>query len=85
MRTVAASGAAVFCPDCSADMGVSVAEQAYALLQAGILGGVVGLLYDCFRVLRVRIPFRLLGGLLDFLFWVAVTALLFYHAITAFT
>ncbi len=64
-------------------MGISVAEQAHALLQAVLLGGAVGLLYDCFRVLRVRIHLRLLGGLLDILFWTAVTVLLFCHAIAA--
>lgn len=64
-------------------MGMAVAEQAYALLQAILLGAGVGLLYDLFRILRVRIRLRLVGGLLDFFFWVAVTVALFVHAIVA--
>ena len=51
-------------------MGMSVEGQAYALLQAIVLGAAVGLLYDVFRILRARIRLLLVGGLLDFFFWV---------------
>ena len=37
-------------------MTISVAQQAAALAQAAALGLAVGLLYDLFRVLRVRWP-----------------------------
>ena len=45
------------------------------------LGLAIGLLYDCFRVLRVRLHLPLLGGILDLLFWLLVTAALFLHAL----
>ena len=45
-------------------MAVSVADQARALLGAIGLGTAAGLLYDLFRVLRVRIPLRWLGSAL---------------------
>ena len=60
MRMGAGRRAADSCPVCSAEMGISIEEQARALLQAVILGGV-----------------------LDLLFWAAVTAALFIHAVTA--
>ena len=64
MRRAAGTGAACS-PASSAEMGVSVAGQLTALLSALALGGAVGLLYDCFRVLRVRVHLRALGGMLD--------------------
>ena len=64
-------------------MGISLEEQAYALLQAVLLGGALGLLYDVFRVIRVRVRLRLVGGALDLLFWLVVTAALFWHAVSA--
>jgi len=64
-------------------MEVSLAGQALFLAGALLLGAAVGLLYDAFRVLRVRIPFKPLGGLLDLLFWLVVTAALFVYTLTA--
>ena len=52
-----------------------------ALLSALLLGCAVGVLYDCFRVLRCRVRLRLLGGALDLLFWLCVTLALFLHAL----
>lgn len=49
-------------------MGVTVAGQAWSFAAALALGAAVGLLYDLFRVLRVRVRLPLLGGVLDFLF-----------------
>jgi len=43
----------------------------------------VGLLYDLFRSLRVRVTLKLLGALLDLVFWLAVTAALFVYAVAA--
>lgn len=40
-------------------------------------GLAAGLLYDLFRVLRVRVHVPLLGPLLDLLFWITLTAVLF--------
>ena len=45
-------------------MTISVAQQAAALAQAAALGLAVGLLYDLFRVLRVRVALPLLGAVL---------------------
>lgn len=62
-------------------MGISILDQLTALASALALGGAVGLLYDCFRILRCRVRFKPLGGLLDLLFWIAVTLALFFHAL----
>lgn len=43
-------------------MTISVAQQAAALAQAAALGLAVGLLYDLFRVLRVRVALPLLAA-----------------------
>lgn len=64
-------------------MGVTVAGQAWSFAAALALGAAVGLLYDLFRVLRVRVRLPLLGGVLDFLFWALVTVSLFVLAVTA--
>ncbi|OUQ76146.1 hypothetical protein B5E43_12460 [Flavonifractor sp. An100] len=58
-------------------MTVDVLQQGQALCQALLLGGGMGLVYDLFRVLRVRIKVPLLGGVLDLLFWLMATAALF--------
>lgn len=76
MRTTAGSGADSS-PVCCADMTISVAQQAAALAQAAALGLAVGLLYDLFRVLRVRVALPLLGAVLDLSFWIIVTVALF--------
>ena len=62
-------------------MAVSITQQLLALGSAALLGLAVGVLYDCFRILRCRLPLPLLAGLLDLLFWVLVTAALFLHAL----
>jgi spore cortex biosynthesis protein YabQ len=64
-------------------MEISVAEQAAALTGAVALGIGVGALYDLLRLLRRRLRLRLLGSVLDLLFWAAVTAALFLYAIAA--
>ena len=58
-------------------MTISVQQQAQAVVQAVCLGLLVGLLYDLMRIMRVRLKLPFLGAILDFLFWVAVTAVLF--------
>ena len=58
-------------------MTVDVAQQGRALCQALLLGGAMGVVYDLFRVLRVRVKAPLLGPLLDLLFWLAAVAALF--------
>ncbi len=58
-------------------MRVDIAAQGQALLQALGLGLAAGGLYDLLRILRVRIPLRLLSHSLDFLFWMAVTLSIF--------
>ena len=74
---------AVSSPGCCTDMAVSVTGQALAFLGALALGAALGLLYDIFRVLRVRLPWKLLGAVLDLLFWLAVTAALFVYSVAA--
>ena len=58
-------------------MTVDVVQQSRALCQALLLGGAMGVVYDLFRILRVRIKLPLLGPLLDLLFWLTATAALF--------
>ena len=58
-------------------MTVDVVQQGRALCQALLLGGAMGVTYDLFRILRVRVKLPLLGPLLDLLFWMAATAALF--------
>lgn len=64
-------------------MGISLTGQAVAFGGAAALGLLVGLLYDLLRILRRRTDRRALGGVLDGLFWVLVTAALFLYAIRA--
>ncbi|MCI9170059.1 MAG: hypothetical protein HFF42_03850 [Lawsonibacter sp.] len=56
---------------------MDVAQQGRALCQALLLGGAMGVIYDLFRILRVRVKLPLLGPLLDLLFWLGATAALF--------
>ena len=58
-------------------MTIDVAQQGAALCQALLLGLALGMTYDLFRILRVRIKVPLLGPLLDLLFWVVATLALF--------
>ena len=62
-------------------MAVSVADQARALLGAIGLGAAAGLMYDLFRVLRVRIPLRWLGPVLDLVFWLCCTITFFLWSV----
>ena len=64
-------------------MTVSVTDQALFFAGALVMGAAVGLLYDAFRILRVRIRLPLLGGVLDLLFWLVVTVALFVYTTTA--
>ena len=80
MRNGHRSGAACW-PGSSAEMGFTIGEQLLSLGTALLLGVLVGLFYDGLRVLRSRLPIPLLGGLLDLLFWAAVTVALFCHAL----
>ena len=58
-------------------MNVDVLQQGRALCQALLLGGAMGVVYDLFRILRVRVRAPLVGPLLDLLFWLTATATLF--------
>ena len=58
-------------------MTVDVAAQGAALFQAILLGLAAGVLYDLFRILRVRVRVPLLGPMLDLLFWLLLTGTLF--------
>ena len=64
-------------------MEIWVWEQARFLAGAVGLGAAVGLVYDLLRILRVRLPLPLLGGLLDLSFWLGVTAALFLYTAAA--
>ena len=50
-------------------MSPEIAAQGAAFFQAVGLGLCAGLVYDLFRILRVRVKLPLLGPLLDLLFW----------------
>ena len=63
-------------------MGNHVADQALVFAGALVLGLTIGLVYDLFRVLRVRVRLRLLGPALDLLFWLLVTVSLFLFVIS---
>ena len=58
-------------------MTIDVIQQGRALCQALLLGAVLGMLYDLFRILRVRVKVPLLGPALDLLFWIVATLTLF--------
>lgn len=58
-------------------MTVDLLQQLRALCQALLLGGAMGVVYDLFRILRVRVKLPLLGPLLDLLFWLTAVAALF--------
>ena len=48
-------------------MTVDTLQQGRALCQALLLGGGMGVVYDLFRILRVRVKLRFLGPVLDLL------------------
>ena len=54
-----------------------IARQLQGLCRAVLLGGGLGVFYDLLRIIRRRFPVPVLGGVLDFLFWVAATVALF--------
>ena len=53
------------------------------MVQALLLGVAAGVVYDLFRILRVRVPVRILGSVLDLLFWLCVTGTLFLWSLDA--
>jgi len=56
----------------------SLAEQTYAFLMTILAGGVVGLLFDLYRVLRSALrPKQLATALTDLLYWIVVTPTVF--------
>ena len=64
-------------------MNISVWEQAHSLLGALLLGIATGLTYDLLRTIRWRFRSRIFCGILDLLFWLAVTAALFLWSVAA--
>ena len=64
-------------------MEVSLAGQAQAFLGALVLGGGMGLVYDLFRLFRLRLPVRALGALLDLIYWPLGVCALFIYAVAA--
>ena len=58
-------------------MRVDVLEQTRALIQAVLLGTLLGGVYDGMRILRCRLPGRMLESALDLLFWITTTVSLF--------
>ena len=64
-------------------MEVSIEAQLAAFGGAFLIGAAAGVLYDLFRVLRVRIRIPLIGIVLDALFWILVTAALFLWSVRA--
>jgi hypothetical protein len=64
-------------------MELDVTRQGVAMAQSLLLGAGAGVVYDLFRVLRVRIKLRGLGALLDLLFWLGLTVTLFLWSLDA--
>ncbi|MCD8334771.1 MAG: spore cortex biosynthesis protein YabQ [Clostridiales bacterium] len=64
-------------------MGVDVTAQALSLAGSLALGALLGVVYDLFRVLRVRLPLPGLGGALDVLFWAVATVTLFVWSVVS--
>ena len=62
-------------------MYVDVLSQARTLAQGILLGAGLGLVYDMMRALRRALGLRWLGFVLDLLFWLGTTALLFVMAL----
>ena len=58
-------------------MTIDIVEQARGLCQGLLLGAVLGGIYDAMRIVRCRLPVRVLEWLLDLLFWILSTAALF--------
>ncbi|MDE6107224.1 MAG: spore cortex biosynthesis protein YabQ, partial [Oscillospiraceae bacterium] len=63
-------------------MEVSLAAQAVAFGGALVLGLILGVVYDLFRLLRLRIPVRVVGGFLDLLYWPLTVCVLFLYTVT---
>ena len=80
MRTMPGTGAGSS-PGCSGRMGIDLWDQALTFAGAAILGMGAGLVYDLMLVLRRRLRLPLLGPVLDFLFWLLLTAALFVYAV----
>ncbi len=57
--------------------------QAQSFFGALLLGAATGILYDGLRVIRFRLGGKILGALLDMLFWAAVVCTLFCYAVAA--
>ncbi len=56
----------------------SLAQQTYAFLMTILAGGVVGILFDVYRVLRSLLaPKQLATAMTDLLYWIVVTPTLF--------
>lgn len=69
-------------PDCWGEpMAVSIAEQGWGFLGSVLLGVCLGILYDLFRLFRVRLRLRWLGGFLDLSFWLVTVCALFIYAV----
>ena len=64
-------------------MAISVTDQAMAFLGALALGGALGVLYDLFRLVRVRLKLRALGALLDLGYWALAVLALFGYCLAA--
>lgn len=64
-------------------MEIDVARQGWAMAQSVLLGLGAGVAYDLGRVLRVRVRLRGLGALLDLLFWLGLTGVLFLWSLEA--
>ena len=56
----------------------SIAEQTYAFVMTILAGGVMGLLFDSYRVVRALFaPKQLAAAMTDLLYWIVVTPIVF--------
>ena len=68
-------------PPAALTMQVDAAAQGQVFLLSFLLGGILGLFYDLLRAIRRSSGRRGLSFLLDLLFWVTVSVLLFWVAL----
>jgi spore cortex biosynthesis protein YabQ len=63
-------------------MEVSLHGQLLEFAAALLMGAGMGFVYDCMRIVRGRVPLRIVTAMLDLLFWLTCAAMAFWFAMT---
>jgi spore cortex biosynthesis protein YabQ len=61
-------------------MELSLTGQILDFASAVVLGGFLGFVYDCMRIIRGRLPLRAVTAVLDGLFWIVCAMTVFWFA-----